>query len=315
MWFIRSGNKAMHLILLFVLLLMFSHASADTFFKRGSEGYFWYQDPPPVLEEEAPIAEVPIEPNESVESPVDQGQKTTPFSTAWLRDNIPVLLERAMDSGRREDMEAYLYAQRLALDKAQNFAHLQTLVVSTDPLLDENNRVPFASFIRQAVLSDRDSTKSDVTKYLSEKGGLLMFFDSKCAFCAQQLPLVQHLGENFGFEIRYISVDGIALPGMQEWIPDNGHFQTLNLKLTPTLVYAVPPNDFYVLSQGVMSYNGIIDRLMVVAESERLISDEMITALNPSLRGVARWEDMLDGASDDPAEWVKLLKERLQGRY
>ena len=64
-----------------------------------------------------------------------------------------------------------------------------------------------------------------------------------------------------------------------------------------------------------MSASGLVDRLLVVAESEKLISDEMIAAVNPAMRGVARFEDMVDGASDDPAEWVNLLKERLQGRY
>ena len=313
--FTRSGKPVRAILVSVAIAAAASSAHAQSFFKRGGEGYFWYETPPPPAEpvqlEKKP--EPPPETSQAPEPPANTG--TQPFSTAWLRDNLPVLLEKAMDSGKREDMEAYLYAQRIALDKAQNFAHLQQLVVKTDPILDENNRMPLDTFIRQTVLATNKEQKDEVTKHLASKGGVFMFFDSSCSHCEKQFPVIGMLKERYGFETRFVSVDGKPLPGMDDWIPDTGQFQSLNLKLTPTVVYAVPPNNFYVIAQGAMSASGLVDRLLVVAESEKLISDEMIAAVNPAMRGVARIEDMVDGASDDPAEWVKLLKERLQGRY
>lgn len=300
-----------------MLLLTASVGHAESFFKRGGEGYFWYQDPveAEVADEAPPIVEVPSVDQTPHPEPVRKDPVVQPFSTAWLRDNLPILLDRAMDSGKREDMEAFLYAQRVALDKAQNFAYLQRLVASTDPILDENNRVPITSFIRPAMLASEHATRARVADYLATKGGIFMFFDSQCEFCVQQFPLVERLAEQHGFETRFISIDGKPLPGMTSWMPDTGQFSTLELKLTPTLVYAVPPNNFYIIAQGILSMNGILDRLLLVAESEELIPEQMIAELHPSMRGVARWEDLMDGASDDPTVWVQLLRERLQGRY
>lgn len=317
MLFTRSGSSSRALLTAIALTCAVSAAEAESFFKRGGEGYFWYEDPPPPIKLIEPPAPEPVDPATVTANPDEAEPKgIRPFSVAWLKENLPILLDRAIDSGKREDMEAFLYAQRLALDKAHNFTHLQRLVVNSDPILDENNRVPFDTFIRQAVLTDRRNRNDEAAKHLATMGGIVMFFDSSCIFCVQQFPLIVEMQKNLGFETRFISVDGKPLPGMtHNWIPDTGQFQTLNLKLTPTIVYAVPPDNFYILAQGAMSYTGLVDRLLVVAESEKLLSDEMIASINPSLRGVARWEDMLDGADDDPAVWVKLLKERLQGRY
>lgn len=64
-----------------------------------------------------------------------------------------------------------------------------------------------------------------------------------------------------------------------------------------------------------MAQSQLGDRLLVAADSERLLPANMLKAIRPYDRGVLRTEDLKDGASNDPKQWIKYLKERLNGRY
>ena len=83
------------------------------FFQGKEEGWFWYKDPKD-LPVEAPT-------NPPLQAPA-KSKAPASLSVEWLRKQMPVLLDQAIDSPTRENVEAYLYAQRLALDKSQRFS-------------------------------------------------------------------------------------------------------------------------------------------------------------------------------------------------
>ena len=94
------------------------------------------------------IAAAPVAPKNS--KPADASEE--PFSAKWLQQNMPKLLERAIDSPNKENVEAYLYAQRVAMDKSQVYAESARRVVASDPFLDENNRVPLSTYAKPSFL-------------------------------------------------------------------------------------------------------------------------------------------------------------------
>lgn len=301
------------------------------FFNKSEEGWFWYDDPDmeellKVLDEieetEPPVAEThePKEDkllNEQVQvtkANVTESDKSA-FSVSWLRKWMPVLLDRAIDNPTKDNVEAYELAKRIAMDKAQRYAEMTQVVVNSNPFLDENNRIPLATFAKKDFLNRRTENLGDALKYLSEKAGIWFFFDSTCDFCYTQSYTIQKLEEEFKFDTRYVSVDGNGMPHLKEWYLDEGQAKALNLTITPTTALVVPPDQVYIVSQGAMAYDQLQERILLAAESNDLLPEEFKKSVNAFSKGVLTTEDMSDGASDDPAIWVPRLKERLEVRY
>lgn len=305
----------LHAILLATLFgAVSSHADEEPararFLDGKSDGWFWYKDPkdllppPPPKPASAPAAAAKPEP-----------QGPAPFSAKWLQENMPRLMERAIDDPTTENVEAYMYAQRVAMDKSQVYAEKTRAVVAADPFLDENNRVPLSTYAKPAFLKGAEKGHAEALKHLAGVGGIWVFFDSKCNFCAPQIYSVQELARKHGFIAKFISMDGAGVPSLPKFEKDAGHARLLNVKLTPTTVLVVPPNNYYVVSQGMMAESQLADRLVLAADSANLLPPDVAKKVRTYDRGVLTADDVKQGASDDPKTWVQYLKDRLAGRY
>lgn len=277
--------------------------------EKPDQGWFWYEKPkdPPK----------PVKPTEKEEKKADTEKKEKhPISAAWLRENLPKLRERAIDNPSRENIQAYMYAQRAEMDKAQRFAEAAKLVVQTDPLLDENNRIPLSQYGKNEVLDKEYLGKKKALKYLaSNVGGLFVFFESTCDFCRLQARTVNGFAKDYGFAVKYISMDGKGLPEIPSFVKDNGHAQMLDLKIYPTTVFVAPPSTYMIVSQGVMAETDLIDRILMAATDKKLIPSDMTNDINPWDRGVLTPEDMDDGATDNMDQFVKNIQEKLKKHY
>ena len=282
-------------------------APVGRFIERKGEGWYWYQDP----KEKTSKKPLPVAPTKAEAQP----KKDEPFSVAWLRKNLPIFREHAIDSPTQENIEAYMYAQRVAMDKSQNFAEATQRVVYADPFLDENNRVPMSSFAKPAFLLSVEKSGNAALNELAKTGGLWMFFDSKCDYCKVQAHILNRVAKKHGFLTKFISLDGKGTPEIPEFVKDNGHAAMLNMRVTPTTVLVVPPKTYLIVSQGMMAETQLEERILVAAESQNLLSPELAAKVGQYTRGVLKTDDMKNGAGEDPAIWVKTLKDRLNGRY
>lgn len=325
----KYGTISTLLLALLVAPAIVSHAEENkpeveqkdpNFLKSKEDGWFWYKDPKdeapkPVVKAPEPAPVEPKKEEKKVEAPKEE---IKPFSVEWLRKNMKVLLDRAIDDPTNENVTAYFYAQRVAMDKAQNYAEMARTVVASDPFLDENNRVPIASFATAQMGRNMNRAKEDALKYLSTVGGLFVFFSSSCEFCRPQVNTVKEVAKKYGMTVKFVSMDGKGLPGLladNEWVKDSGQAKRLNVKLTPTTVFATPPNNYSVISQGLMAQDGLSDRLLLAAQSNNLLPKEILAGIEKYQRGVLKPDDMKDGAGDDPKVWIEKLKARLDGRY
>ena len=286
-------------------------------YRRGEEGWYWYADAedekaPEVVEERPPLPATP--------APVEAGPEETkpaaapPFSAAWLRAKLPELRERAIDNPTRENIQAYLYAQRVMMDKADVFTDRWQQVVTTDPLLDENNRFPFATAFRSPFLQARDRDRAAALRDLAGRAGLFYFFSAKCAFCRQQVQWLERMRADYGFVVKYISIDGSRLPGVVNSAVDQGLAKTLKISVVPAIVLAHPPKTYIVVSQGLLARTALENRIFVAAESEGLIPRGLLLAARPERRGVIGPEDLADGAAqigDDPKALVDYVRKAI----
>lgn len=290
-------------------------ASAPGFLQRKAEGWFWYQDP---KEEEDPKPEPPKAlPKAPAPTPASApaAHGPMPFSVEWLRNSMPKLLDEAIDNPTKENVEAYLYAQRVAMDKSQRYAEMTQQVVATDPFLDENNRVPLDSLGKAVFRRGFSKDNDDAMRYVSKIGGLWLFMDSSCSYCQPQADTIQHIAKKYGFSTKFISMDGKGLPNVSDFVRDNGTSKLLSLRMTPTTVLVIPPNNYYIVSQGMMAQDQLEDRIITAVDANNLFPADIEKKIHTFDRGVLSTDDMKQGAGDDPKVWIKYLKDRLNGRY
>ncbi|ABO59639.1 type-F conjugative transfer system pilin assembly protein TraF (plasmid) [Burkholderia sp. SFA1] len=312
-------NKFVSLLLLGSLALpLFAQEPTDQsgrFLERKSEGWFWYKDPKDEVKKEVPPPPPPP-PSPEVDAKQQPAEKPDqPFSVEWLRKNMPRFLDAAINNPTKENVETYLYAQRVAMDKSQRYAEMTQRVVAADPFLDENNRVPIAAYTKSFFLRQFNAGNAEALKHIAKVGGLWVFFDSKCEYCRPQANSVQEITKKYGFVTKFISMDGKGLPNVTEFVKDKGQAKLLNLRLTPTTVLVVPPNNYFIVSQGMMAQDQLEQRIVLAADSNNLLPPDIAKKIRTYDRGVLSNDDMQKGATKDPKEWVKYLKDRLEGRY
>lgn len=294
-----------------------------TQFKNKEEGWMWKKDPkekklppPPEPKPEQPKPEQPKQPEpEPIKEPEKKVEEKQPFSTKWLSENLPKLLEKAMDEPTEENLAAYFYAQRMAFDKSQVFAEKSRAFVASDPLLDETSRVPMASFARMDNMKGATEAKERAISRLSTIGGLWMFYRSDCKYCEPMADAILGFKNKHNFNALFISMDKKPLKILKEWVNDEGQAKKLGVKIAPTVMFVVPPSNYFIVSQGAMSMSELMDRILLAAESNKLLTEREIREIYPDRRGVLGTESMQDGATTDPKELVKRIRERLNQTY
>lgn len=302
----------MRYLILLIVALTSLHAFADDEDSNSQghpdHGWFWYEEPP--VEVKKPPEQKPAA------KTTNQADSKKPMSVEWLRKMLPILQERAVDNPTRENLAAYFYAQRVEMDKAQRFAEAATTYIASNPVLDENNRVPLSSYGHSAFMDAQYVAKKNALEYLSKNiGGIFFFFESTCDFCKTQVPIINSLKKTYGFEVTYISMDGKGLPGIDKWVRDNGHSKLLKLKVYPTTVFVVPPKTYIIVSQGIMAKDQLEDHILTAATSNDLLPENMAKGVNPFDNAVLTTKDMSDGASNNPSEIANTIDKKLMNRY
>lgn len=287
---------------------------AKPFFQEKEEGWFWKKSPPepvpPKPVKSAPVVVTPVAPAKQAET---KSPAKAPFSVAWLREHMPKLMDRAIDDPTPENIAAYMYAQRVAMDKSQVFAETAQRVVMADPLLDENNRASLATYGRVLTMQGQSAAKDSILKRLKDVSGLWFFYDSECAYCVDMAETMVNFKALYGFHTKFVSMDGRPIKGVTEWVKDQGQAKKLELTITPSLVMVVPPNNYYVISQGIMALSDIADRILVAAENQNMLSQAEVRALHPHRSGILTAQDTSDGATTDPVELVKNIRQKILG--
>lgn len=325
--------------------------SSANFYDRRSEGWYWYEDPEikrkealekqrKLLEQQRKAEEAknkpPVEPKKVDLYDPETKQYNQPIvvqatepqpkalSAEWLKKVMPETLMRAIDRPFESDgspsaeTKAYMYMQRLALDKSQNFSKAATTLTQTDPFLDETARVPVDTATNKVFSIALDEDKKKITNHLSKFTGLWFFYDSTCSFCISQYQYLKDFRIENNFKIMMISMDGKRLPNMDNneiILPDRGQAKRLRLRITPSIVLVAPPNNFYVLSQGLMTQDSLLTKILLVADQTNLLTKEQKEKLDPYSKGVltpdqiARMQKVENDLNNDPTKIVDVIKQ------
>lgn len=245
----------------------------------------------------------------------------------WLIKNFPILEKRAINDPSDVNISAYLYAKRIILDKGQRFEEAHMAMINADPLLNENNRVPYASTGALTIRNADYLGQQQAAREMGKVGGLVAFVDGTCRFCAQQMPILNMLKNNFGVETLVVSIDGRRPKGYGGPLAiDNGLYKKLQLKLTPAVVYVprpksykgeMDPNEYLIISQGFYAADELTKLLAYAGHNRKILSEDTMRDLSVWSRGVASTQDLgsLTLDPNNPASFKEKLQPILQKQY
>ncbi len=241
----------------FFLFLLLSTASASPFFERHAEGWHWYQS----------LSDNKVE--EKTEK-TDQ-ISLTPTPTEKIesqRKEIEQKLHTAIVEPTRENLMAYIIAQKALMDQSQRFSESWQRVVMTTPALDESLVHPVDQNARHVYYGEKNKELTKRIQALAQEYGLFFFFKKECPYCHHFAPVVKHFAEKHGWSVLAISLDGGVLPEFPHARRDNGIASRLQVAHVPALIAVHPRSGQTIpLAYGLVSESEIENRVELLTRA------------------------------------------------
>lgn len=190
------------------------------FFKETfqPDGWYFYVDKSKEKAEEKPPAVEPVVPAVSpIENkPVEAKEEDVKITSEWLRINLPLLLDAAQDDPSYENVRRYMYAQRMATDRATLFAQTYGQVYKRELALSENHRRPTGGTQLVAMSQEINRVKKELVNSNYDRFGVFFFFSSTCKYCVTMISELNSITKKFNLDLLPVSIDGHPLPGSAE---------------------------------------------------------------------------------------------------
>ncbi|AEH16238.1 conjugal transfer protein TraF [Shewanella sp. SM101] len=255
-----------------------STQSSDNFYKQRERGWYWHELPP---KEDIPEKVEPPKPSPvQAEAQTDEPQNSVEaMSVKWFQENLPKAKELALNTGRPEDVKRYLYIQRAAIDRANQFAATYISEQMFDPYLDESLRRPENDVSLQAFKGTQSENQWKLIESIGKKATLIYFFSSNCPYCAKQTPYLIRLAKEYGWTIMPVSIDGGKVPNddfhvFGDYRVANSEMaQRFDVLATPTLYVTNNTGDYFLLSSGLVGMDSLGERIIALASKEKIISE------------------------------------------
>lgn len=301
--------------------LLDARKQADIDARRG---WHWYNEEEPQPEEAPPEESAQTPPPEKpVEKEKPEPPKTVKLDNAWLRENMPRLLDDAMNNPDDENkLAAYWLVHRLAVDQATKFQDSTRRLYMTNPELSasENARRPTSQIAVKIRDAEAAQSKRAVLQAIFERAGIWFFYRSDCRYCQQEAPVLKAIEREFMVNMLPISLDGLPLPGGEfpDYVTDRDYSRAsmLGVRSTPS-IYLVT-NDgsqIHMLAEGVIPGDELVDTILYVARKAGVINEQELQQTREVQQVFTNKEE---GPLEVPREWVdgdpKKLVETLKAR-
>lgn len=225
------------------------------FFEGRAEGWHWYQDPLRESDQSLEINDLKEEnlnPTQIIEN---------------QRKKLEQKLHAAIIEPTRENLIAYILAQRALMDQSQRFSEEWKKVVMTIPSLDETLIHPVDQNARHVYYSEQNKELSKRIKTLANEYGLFFFFRKNCPYCHYFAPIVKRFSQKYGWSVLAISLDGGSLSEFPNVKRDNGISKRLGVSHVPALIALHPKSGQLIpLAYGMVSENEIEARIELLTK-------------------------------------------------
>lgn len=280
--------------------------------ENEKRGWHFYEDPlKEQVEEEKEVQPPPIQPKPA---------EMIEINSEWLKQNLPKLLNSAMDNPSTENIANYYYAQRLAIDKANKFSDKTKEFFMFEERLSEENRRPTTSSALFAHKVETNKNKSDVFDLLFQRAGLWMFYRSDCPYCHKQFPAIEAMSKVMNVDVLAISMDGILLdkefPNVKHVVdPGLTLSRKFNIEITPTtFLVSNDGENVQPIKYGMASGSELVERALYAAKRMNLISEEEFIKTQEVKEILVSEQPIIiekKKLEDNPALLADMLRERL----
>lgn len=256
-----------------------------SFFERHAEGWHWYD----TLRVE-PLSDNNVEEEKQKNDSASHPQTPTD-KIENQRKALEQKLHAAIVEPTRENLIAYITAQRGLMDQSQRFSEEWKKVVMAIPSLDETLIHPVDQNARHVYYEARNKELSKRIKALANDYGLFFFFRKNCPYCHHFAPIVKRFSQKYGWSVLAISMDGgplrSALPEFPDARQDNGISKRLQVAHVPALIAFHPKTKQLIpLAYGMVSESEIEERVLLWFSSYDSLSSRL-PALNPGPKVLA----------------------------
>lgn len=255
------GLKALCSLIVFLnLILSPSFLKAEiqpqaSFFEKRAEGWHWYEDG-----------------EQKSETREQKKEENTPLNPSQLieeqRKKLEQKLHAAIVEPTRDNLIAYIIAQRALMDQSQRFSESWKRVVMTTPSLDETLVHPVDQNARHVYYDEQNKELSKKIKALAQEYGLFFFFRKNCPYCHGFAPIVRRFSEKYGWSVLAVSMDGGSLPEFPHAKRDNGISERLKVSHVPALIALHPQTGKLIpLAYGMVSESEIEERINILTQA------------------------------------------------
>ncbi len=281
----------------------------SSFYNAREEGWFWYkQEPEPEELEEVPVqqpvvvAAQPEQPKEEPKKEEPKKEEEKPVviaessgadkpsipvgSVEWIKVNLQNYRRMALDNPNYENLRAYMYMQRIALDRAEEFAHAGQMVVHGDPFLDEAARGPIAGGLTVKQREYQKHENAEALKYLFKNVGLFYVFKDKCEMCDEQAKVMQVAQRWYDIPIQAVSLDqpsdeSLTAKIFPEYFVNPNIINQLKIYAVPSTFAIDSKGQITPIVQGVLTLGDLGSRVIEKAIEKKWLPQSIIAKLRP----------------------------------
>jgi conjugal transfer pilus assembly protein TraF len=236
------------------------------YYHDREEGWFWYIDPQPPKKKEKKKSQ-----------PAPQPARIEPkdYKTGWpdfknaddLHAYQKQILDNAVMDPTPEKVKKYLDFQKYIMSKSRLFTDVAQRVIWESPELDTAAQKPRADYARSVVAQITLQEMNQKLIQMGKQGGIFFIFSSTCPYCKLEAPILKRFENTYGIKVIPVTIDGGGLPEYPNPILDNGIASALNVNVTPTLFFGVPPKDMRRIANGFIAFDELQERLINISET------------------------------------------------
>lgn len=246
----------MKLLLLFIFFYSIcSFANNKAFYEDRQRGWYWYEKPNKVLEEEK---RMPTKEPEELEtlSPKEIIEKQ--------REQFDNALASAVLNPTQENMIEYFKISQEINSQAHNFSDAFKKTIWTNPEFDYSLKGrPTSSQAITAYNQQKVKESYDNLYNIAKNKGIIYFMRSDCPYCNKFSPILKQFSEQFGFTVIPVTLDGKGNAVYPYPKTSHSMAERLNVSAVPALFLVDPKkNDVATIGYGFTDWTGLIAKVI-----------------------------------------------------
>lgn len=236
------------------LLCMADEPKEDGYHYKPAVGWYWYNQP---KKKELKRQEAKPESQQTPPSYTEMMQK--------LHATREELLNKAMLTGKEEDVVRYKQYQDFLVRKVSTFSSRWESALLSHPELDYNLQHPVYNGAAPIEYAAQRKKQGEAINYINQKYGVFFFYRGNEALDNKLGSVVKEFSQQYGIPFISITVDGRVNPDLPETRRDEGQSSRMQIKHFPAIFLVEPVKQTYKpLSYGFITQDDLARRVLNV---------------------------------------------------